>query len=91
MRLIDADELMEHVYRDRLDTRERIAEMIANCPTIKQNSQRERLKTEIMEYFDMRPSTTDLAMNALREIAKIARLEYLIGISSIENPEGEES
>ena len=33
MRLIDADELMEHVYRDRLDSRERIAEMIENAPT----------------------------------------------------------
>ena len=34
MRLIDADELMEHVYRDRLDSRERIAQMIKNAPTI---------------------------------------------------------
>ena len=35
MRLIDADELMEHVNRDRLDSRELIAEMIQNAPTIK--------------------------------------------------------
>ena len=34
MRLIDADALMEHVYRDRLDSRERIAQMIKNAPTI---------------------------------------------------------
>ena len=34
MRLIDADELMEHVYRDRLDSRERIDQMIKNAPTI---------------------------------------------------------
>lgn len=34
MRLIDADELLEHAYRDRLDTRERIADMIRNAPTI---------------------------------------------------------
>ena len=34
MRLIDADELLEHAYRDRLDTRERIADMIENAPTV---------------------------------------------------------
>lgn len=35
MRLIDADELLEHAYRDRLDSRELIADMIRNAPTIK--------------------------------------------------------
>ena len=34
MRLIDGDALMEHVYRDRLDNRELIAEMVRNAPTI---------------------------------------------------------
>ncbi len=34
MRLIDADELMEHVYRDKLDSRELIADMVNNAPTI---------------------------------------------------------
>lgn len=33
-RLIDANELLEHAWRDRLDSRERIAEMIENMPTI---------------------------------------------------------
>ena len=34
MRLIDADELMEHVWRDRLDSRELIATMVNTAPTI---------------------------------------------------------
>ena len=34
MRLIDADELMEHVYSDKLDSRELIAEMVKNAPTV---------------------------------------------------------
>ena len=34
MRLIDADELMEHVGRDRLDSRELIMQMINNAKTI---------------------------------------------------------
>lgn len=36
MRLIDADKLMEHVYRDRLDSRELIANMIKKAPTVKE-------------------------------------------------------
>jgi molecular chaperone GrpE (heat shock protein) len=36
MRLIDADELMEHVWRDKLDSRELIAKMIDNTPTVKE-------------------------------------------------------
>ena len=33
MRLIDADELIEHVWRDRLDSRELIAQMVNRAPT----------------------------------------------------------
>lgn len=36
MRIIDADELMEHVWRDKLDSRELIAKMIENAPTVKE-------------------------------------------------------
>lgn len=36
MRMIDADELMEHAWRDKLDSRELIAEMIVKAPTIKE-------------------------------------------------------
>lgn len=34
MRLIDADELKEHVYRDRLDSREQIANLIDSMPPV---------------------------------------------------------
>lgn len=51
MRLIDADELMEHVYRDKLDSRELIAEMVKNVPTIEDfDVMREELKAAI-EYY----------------------------------------
>ena len=36
MRIIDADELIEHAYRDRLDSRELIVKMIKEAPTIKE-------------------------------------------------------
>ena len=35
MRLIDADELIEHIWRDRLDSRERIADLVESMPTVK--------------------------------------------------------
>ena len=35
MRLIDGDELIEHVWRDRVDSRERIANLVESMPTIK--------------------------------------------------------
>ena len=35
MRLIDADELLEHVWRDKLDSRKAIAKMVESAPTIK--------------------------------------------------------
>lgn len=34
MRTIDADELLEHVWRERLDSRERIANLVKSMPTI---------------------------------------------------------
>jgi endonuclease V-like protein UPF0215 family len=36
MRLVDADELIEHAWRDKLDSRESIVQMIATAPTIKE-------------------------------------------------------
>lgn len=35
MRLIDADELIEHVWKDRLDSRERIANLVESIPSVK--------------------------------------------------------
>ena len=34
MRLIDANELLEHAWRDKLDSRELIANMIESAPTV---------------------------------------------------------
>lgn len=36
MRLVDADELLEHAWKDKLDSRELIAEMITSAPTVKE-------------------------------------------------------
>ena len=50
MRLIDADELMEHVYRDKLDSRELIAQMIENAPTVRDDA--ETIKKNLMNALE---------------------------------------
>ena len=51
MRLIDADELTEHAYRDRLDSRELIANMIKRAPTVCDIEQiRKEFKNEAEMY-----------------------------------------
>lgn len=44
MRPIDADELTEMVWREQLDTRERIADLIARQPTIERAVKRGKWK-----------------------------------------------
>lgn len=39
-RPIDADELLAHVWRDRLDSRERIADLVKSMPTIRPERKR---------------------------------------------------
>ena len=55
MRLIDADELMEHVYRDKLDSRELIADMVNNAPTVTGVAEMEKVCEELkanIEYLN---------------------------------------
>lgn len=52
MRLIDADELMEHVWRDKLDSRELIAAMIEKAPTINMNEERDWWRDQCKEFYE---------------------------------------
>ncbi len=63
MRLIDADELIEHAYRDKLDSRKLIADMINNAPTVK----------EIPVKVPL-----DLVIKALEQRSKKDKYEYHI-------------
>jgi len=61
MRLIDADELMEHVGRDKLDSRELIMQMVENAKTINPNSIWEKKYREILrkKKDEYRPAERD--------------------------------
>lgn len=56
MKIIDADELMEHVWRDKLDSRELIAEMINNAPPVKEISA--KIPIDILEQLISQKSKT---------------------------------
>lgn len=68
MRLIDADALMEHVYRDRLDSRELIAEMVRNAPTIE--PKRRLPKSSGYQPEDDKPEWTGGTINSDGRIAQ---------------------
>ena len=52
MRLIDADELMEHVYRDKLDSRESIADMVKSAPTVTRVVETEKMCEELKAHIE---------------------------------------
>ena len=49
MRLIDADDLIEHAWRDKLDSRELIAQMIETAPTVKTEKTPKEIEQQIHE------------------------------------------
>ena len=52
-RPIDADELLAHVWRDRLDSRERIADLVKSMPTIRPERKRGKWKSISDGYADI--------------------------------------
>ena len=77
MRLIDADELKEHVWRDRLDSRELIAEMIDNAPTVKVIST--NIPISIFERLNSQEPCEDKYLKEIDHLRKyISKLETQI-------------
>lgn len=73
MRLIDADELMEHAWRDKLDSRELIVQMIENAPTVK-----------AISPYEINEKSLDVIMEEQSYVRKDAtkdELLYLMGFN----------
>ena len=81
MRLIDADELTEHIWRYKLDSRELIAKMIDHAPTVNTPltmndiyKSLDNLRDEILK-MDLKNSQTNkllyLILETERKITKI--------------------
>lgn len=78
MRLIDADELMEHVWRDKLDSRELIAEMINNAPTVKDIPT--NIPISIFERLISQEPCSNCCDGNQIEKAKLCQKSYLAGM-----------
>ena len=59
MRIIDADELMEHACRDKLDSRELIMKMIENAPTVKDTPSLIKIRNKIQYEIELLGETKD--------------------------------
>lgn len=66
MRLIDADELIEHAWRDKLDSRELIVKMIDNAPTV------EAIPKAVIKKF-LEEGTKDVS----NKVLAIVREDYI--------------
>ena len=66
-RLIDANELIEHAYSDKLDSRELIAQMIENAPTEK-----------AISAYEINEMSFDMIMEEQMSVRKDATKEELL-------------
>jgi hypothetical protein len=70
MRLIDADELIERAYRERLDSRELIAQMIEPAPTVAVEDDYVALKKERDYWYKLAKSYEDTILKLCTALTK---------------------
>lgn len=80
MRPIDADELMEHVYRDRLDSRELIADMVQRAPTIRiEQTETEKMCEEYRAAIEHYRRKNDQLSGQIKALAFAVRCNGVSG------------
>ena len=79
MRLIDADELMEHVYRERPDSMERIAEMIVDAPTCIEQNETEKMIEELKAHVEYLKRHNDSMKGEIKALAFAVRCNGISG------------
>lgn len=79
MRLIDADTLMEHVYRDRLDSRELIADMVKNAPTVTSAIEMEKMCEELRAHIEYLSRQNNMMKGEIKALAFVVRCNGVSG------------
>ena len=69
-RLIDADGLIERAYRERLDSRELIAQMIESAPTVAVEDDYVALKKELDYWYKLAKSYEDTILKLCTALTK---------------------
>ena len=73
MRLIDADELLEHAYREKLDSRELIADMIENAPTVTTDVEMKKRREELEAHIEYLRRQNDRMKGEIKALAFAVR------------------
>lgn len=79
MRLIDADEVMEHVYRDKLDSRELIAKMIEDAPTVYKENEMKMMCEELKAHVEYLRRQNDSMKGEIKALAFAVRCNGISG------------
>jgi len=79
MRLIDADALLEHVYRDKLDSRELIADMVKNAPTVTSNIEMEKMYEELKAHIEYLSRQNDSMKGEIKALKFAVRCNGVSG------------
>lgn len=79
MRLIDADELIEHVYRDKLDSRKLIADMINNAPTVTSTVEMEKMCEELKVHIEWLSRENDKMKGEIKALKFAVRCNGVSG------------
>ena len=79
MRLIDADELMEHINRDRLDSRELIAKMVEDAPTCFEKNNTEKMIEELKAHVEFLRRQNDIMKGEIKALAFAVRCNGISG------------
>lgn len=79
MRPIDADALMEHVYRDKLDSRELIADMVKNSPTVTSVNEMEKMCEELKAHIEYLRRQNDSMKGEIKALAFAVRCSGVSG------------
>jgi hypothetical protein len=79
MRLIDADALMEHVYRDKLDSRELIADMVKNAPTVTSAIEMKEMCEELRAHIEYLSKQNNMMKSEIKALAFAVRCNGVSG------------
>lgn len=81
MRLIDSDELMYHVYNDKLDSRELIAQMVDNAPTVASLEEAQTMCKELKAHVEHLQRQNDILKGEIKALVFAVRC---VGVSGNE-------
>ncbi len=79
MKLIDGDELMERAYRDKLDSRELIADMVKNAPAVTSAIEMEKVCQELRAHIEYLSRQNNMMKGEIKALAFAVRCNGVSG------------